>query len=241
MSPKITICPHFLIEYTLTTPKEIYIEIIKPLYDCLNECKSKEIQVVLSKEILLAFHSSYPWDQTSDPIWAGHLRDWYHLISPGILKADIINVDSSVIGITSNCSLLQPPIINMFARFLTVFGSNTMHGGLNEEGIFLSQNCSFPIQLQNFCYVIHINDIAKVMHPWLRVYNQRLPYEGDYPFVPPANWRNSSSPIKGSLRGYLDHSGSSWEWDRMHGNHWDVQHSNTRDDYTNVSPEGRIL
>jgi hypothetical protein len=239
---KITICPHFFIDYNLTSPEEIYREIIKPLYECLDESNKQNIKIVLSKEILLAFGNSYPWVKTADNDWAGHLRDWYALISPSILKAEIINVENAApIGI-SNCSLTNFSTVEMFARFLTVFGSHTMHGGLHEEGVFISNNCVYPAQLQSFLYVIDPRlDLIKVVHPWLRVYKKPLPYEGEFPFIPPKNWRNYSSPIKGTLRGFLDSSGNIWEWDRMHNDHWDVQHSLTRGDYTNISQDGRVL
>ena len=239
---RITVCPHYLVDYNLTSPDEIMKEIIKPLYECLSECNSKNIQLVLSKDILDAFELSWPWDQSSDPLWSGHLRDWYYLISPNILKADIIKVPAATVGITPNCSLISATTTDMFARFLAVFGSQAMHSGLNEEGIFINTNCAYPVQLQKFCYVINpIDDLVKVIYPWLRIYNRPLPYDGDYPFIPPTNWRNFSSPIKGTLRGYLDDAGNSWEWDRMHDDHWDVQHSCARDDYTNISPDGRVL
>jgi hypothetical protein len=211
-----------------------------PLYVCLSECIDKNIELVLSNEILIAFESSYPWAETHDPLWAGHLRDWYQLISPSIQRADIIEV---VAGPTiANCSLVGPTTAAMFSRFLSVFGSSTMHGGVHEEAIFISNQCLYPVQFGKFYHVINPkNELVKVIYPWLRLYNRDLPYEGDYPFIPPSNWKNSPNPIKGTLRGYLDNAGSSWEWDRMHDNHWDVQHSNKKGDYTNVSPDGRVL
>lgn len=239
---RITICPHYLVDYQLTSPDEIMKEIIKPLYDCLCECNIRNIQIVLSNEIINAFESSWPWDQSSDPSWAGYLRDWYSLISPNLLKADIINVPNNTVGVTPNCSLISVETADMFARFLAVFGSQTMHGGVNEEGIFISAKCAYPVQLQKFLYIkTPIDDLVKVIYPWLRIYKRPLPYGGDYPFVPPTNWKNFPSPIRGTKRGYLDDAGDSWEWDRMHDDHWDVQHSATNGGYTNVSPDGRNL
>ncbi|WP_158278919.1 polymorphic toxin type 17 domain-containing protein [Leucothrix arctica] len=105
----------------------------------------------------------------------------------------------------------------------------------------MSQNCSYSSSALKFCSVENANDYLKVIYPWLRIYQKPLPCFGEFPFIPPSNWRNFAAPIKGSQRGFLDESGNSWEWDRLHDNHWDVQHSSKTGDYTNVSPEGVIL
>lgn len=162
---RLTICPHYLIDYNLTSPDDILKDIIMPLYICLNECVEKNVQLVLSSEILMAFEHSYPWAQTNDPSWAGHLRDWYQLISPSIQRADILEVGTGTAADTGNCSLVDTKTHDMFTRFLAVFGTSTMHSGLHEEGIFISVNCAYPVELQSFCYVINPNDdLIKVIY-----------------------------------------------------------------------------
>ena len=63
-----------------------------------------------------------------------------------------------------------------------------------------------------------------------------LPRGGDRPYVPPG--RGKSDRERGKP-GYLDKYRNRWEWDRLHKDHWDVQHKNGK--HTNVTPDGTVL
>ena len=122
------------------------------------------------------------------------------------------------------------------------FGKSTLCNGVHEEGIFISDHCSYPAPLDNFYLFNDFNDIDKVKYPWLRIYNRELPAEGDYKFIPPDNWRESLEPIRDpQSHGFIDFNGNVWKWDRLHNNHWDVQHTGIGAGYSNVTIDGRVL
>lgn len=77
-------------------------------------------------------------------------------------------------------------------------------------------------------------------------------------YIPPSSWNPAeiskeewrSGPFPRARRqldpetwknGPVDRRGRIWDWDRMHGDHWDVQHEDERDRRRmNVLPDGRI-
>lgn len=240
---ELSICPHFLTDYKLTTPAEFEKVIIAPLIECLRKAKEDNIQIVLSKEILIEHRNNYPWSLNCDPLWSKYLSLWDSYITSYISKARIIDVPLAAANINTNCTNLQQTISLMFARFLGVFGQGLMHGGVHEEAIYIAECCNYPQQLNGYLLVTTSNDFNKIRFPWLRVYKKKLPYEGEFPFIPPDDWRRHSAPIRASYKpnGFLDIVGNAWEWDHFHGEQWDVQHSEGYGNYTNVNCEGNVL
>lgn len=62
-----------------------------------------------------------------------------------------------------------------------------------------------------------------------------LPRGGDHPYVPPKSGRGKPVKIKGKTA-WKDNQGRTWEWDRLHKDHWDVTDKNG--DHINVNPDG---
>ncbi|MEO3684714.1 hypothetical protein ABHN84_20845 [Shewanella vesiculosa] len=240
---ELTICPHFLTDYNLTTPAEVEKVIIMPLIKCLKKAKEDNIQIVLSKEILIKHRNNYPWSLSVDPLWSKHLSLWDAYITSYIGKARIIDVPHSVPKTNKNCNTIQASTSLMFARFLEVFGKGLMHGGIHEEAIYISEDCKYPQQLNRYLLVNTPHDFNKIIFPWLRFYKKKLPYEGEFPFVPPTDWRKHPNPNKASYHpyGFLDVVGNVWQWDHFHGEQWDVQHSEGYGNYSNVNCEGKVL
>lgn len=240
---ELTICPHFLMDYNLTTPEQVEKEIIGPLIKCLKKAKEDNIQLVLSKEILIEHRNNYPWSLGVDPLWSKHLSLWNTYITSYIGKATILDVPHSSPKTTKNCNTIQATTSLMFARFLEVFGKGTMPGGEHEEAIYVTGNCQYPTDLHKYLIVTTPNDFNKIIFPWLRFYNKKLPYKGEFPFVPPIDWRKHPKPSKASYSpyGFLDNVGNVWQWDHFHGEQWDVQHSEGYGNYSNVNCEGTVL
>lgn len=240
---RITICPHYLTDYNLTTPQDIELNVIKPLIQCLKLAQENGIPVVLSKEVLRIHRQSFPWNLSVDPEWAKYLSMWDGYITSYLTKATIIAVSDFTPSLLSKCNHIQSNTALQFSRFLEVFGQGEMHGGTHEEGIFASINCDYPQELNRYFLLTDLKDISVIKFPWLRIYDRDLPITGEFHFSPPSNWRNFDHPIKASTYpyGYLDNAGNKWEWDRMHRDHWDVQHSEGRGNYSNVSIEGTVL
>ncbi|MFM5554268.1 hypothetical protein ACET6R_08815 [Aeromonas veronii] len=239
----LTICPHFLTDYKLSSPADVEKDIIKPLIQCLKLADEHNIPLVLSKEILILHRQNYPWNLSADPIWAKYLATWNGFITSYLTKVKIMQVDNFTPNHTYSCSHLSSNTITAFSKFIEVFGSGKMHGGSHEEGIFISASCNYNTQLDKYHSFSKIDDIVLIKFPWLRIYDRRLPYMGDFPYIPNENWRNFPIPIRSSIPpcGYLDKYGNSWQWDRLHNNHWDVQHPPQKGGYTNVSPDGKVI
>jgi hypothetical protein len=64
-----------------------------------------------------------------------------------------------------------------------------------------------------------------------------LPTGGDRPYVPPKDSHGKPKKVRGKP-GYVDEKGNTWEWDRLHKDHWDVQHPDGS--HTNVFPDGSV-
>lgn len=62
-----------------------------------------------------------------------------------------------------------------------------------------------------------------------------LPTGGDNPYVPPKSGRGKPVKIKGK-KAWKDAKGRTWEWDKLHKDHWDVTDKNG--DHINVNPDG---
>lgn len=62
-----------------------------------------------------------------------------------------------------------------------------------------------------------------------------LPTGGDIPYVPPKKGHGKPVKVKGKPA-YVDDQDRTWEWDRLHQDHWDVTDKNG--DHINVNPDG---
>ncbi len=242
---KLTICPHFIMDYTLTSPEDIAREIISPLHELFTGLDAREgVTLCMSNEILLRFRSTYPWQLMSDRRWKGHLIEWHTLITQNIVdRCLIIEPKNSQIASATCCTSLTQEVDDLFKRFLNFWCSTKLPNGSYEEGVFVSEsNCASS---SSFFVIYSSLDLDFLEYPWLQIYerfllqHQSLPPEGDYPFAPPRDWRNFSHPQKGLQNGFLDKDGNEWVWDRLHNNHWDVQEGGGS--YTNVGIDGSIL
>ncbi len=239
--PKFTLCPHFLVNYAYDNPLEIEQKIIKPLLDCLTQAQNLGIELVLATEILRYYEESYPWNKMSDPKWTGYIRDWHLLITTHLHKANFVSVnDVHLSKENRNCAIISTKIKQLFNQFLSVFGSAKMPNKNHDEAIFIADQCHYPSTFQRY-YLFQVPDhLDKVEYPWLRIYKKPLPPKGDFPFIPPNDWRKYTAPKRSISHAYVDKQGNEWKWDQLHNNHWDVQFPNAKS-YKNVTPNGRIL
>ncbi|AKB05077.1 polymorphic toxin type 17 domain-containing protein [Vibrio cholerae] len=239
---RVTICPHFLVELPKNvTPTYIETNYIAPLIANVQEAKKQQIDICLSSELVELYNNSFPWDKMADSSWTGYLIDWSNGIRSELLSyAKISSVPKTSTG-NVICNLLSIQVNELFEALLLKLGSGGMPSGMHPEGVISTQNCGSTGILSLFQLVQSKSDFEKVSFPWLRIYNQPLPTCGAFPFVPPKNWALSTSPIRGnrfSNNGYVDHVGNEWEWDKLHKDHWNVQHSAKTNDYTNVNVDG---
>lgn len=241
---RVTVCPHFLVELPQNVDAK-YIEenYITPLTSSVSEAKKQQIDICLSKELVELYENSFPWDKMNDPKWTGYLIDWDSSIRSELLSyAKISSVPATSSG-NVICNTLSVQVNELFEALLLKLGSGGMPSGMHPEGVISTQSCGTAGILSSFQLVQSKGDFERVSFPWLRIYNQPLPTGGAFPFIPPTNWTLFSSPIRGnrfSNNGYVDNAGNEWEWDKLHKDHWDVQHSSRKLDYTNVNVNGSI-
>jgi hypothetical protein len=239
--PRLTICPHFLVDYPYDDPLEIGREIIKPLLDCLTETQKLGINLVIAAEILQYYEESYPWNQISDPKWRGYINNWYVLITSHLNRARLVNVGNIEALEGNSCSIISNRVNQLFNQFLSTFGNSAMPNRKHDEAIFINDQCKYPENLNRYYLFQAPKHLDKVKYPWLRIYKKPLPPEGDFPFVPPDDWRKCPTPKRTAVsHAYLDQQGNEWKWDQLHKDHWDVQypHANA---YKNITPKGKIL
>ena len=130
---RLTMCPHYLTDYNLTSPDEIEREIIGPLANCLSKAIELGIEIAISKEWLIKVSDGFPWNRMEDGGWRKYLISWHCTISSFLGKAYIIPLSIEQTMQVDRCSHLQEETIRLFARFLAVFGRREMHGGKHEE------------------------------------------------------------------------------------------------------------
>lgn len=241
----VTICPHFLVDLP-TTQSALHIEkyYISPLRSCVSEAIRLNINICLSKELVVLYDNGFPWNRMNDDSWKGYLIDWDSSIRSTLLSnAKISSVPAVQVSSGNICHTLSTQVNALFEALLIKLGSGGMPSNLNPEGVISKTLCGSNSLLSSFKRIEIPSDLEQVLYPWLRIYRQPLPPVGEYPFIPPSSWVHSSSPIRRSNysnNGYLDHQGNEWKWDKSHNDHWDVQHSNNTNDYTNVNTDGSI-
>ena len=239
---RLTMCPHYLTDYNLTSPDEIEREIIGPLANCLSNAIELGIEITISNGLRDKVVNGFPWNQAEDSRWRQYLGTWYSTIFSYLGKATVISPQTEQIIKVDRCSHLQPESILLFARFLALFGRGGMHGGHHEESILCNASCNYGERLGSFYLLKSTAQLDHVLYPWLRLYPRYLPPKGSFKFTPPSDWRNYGEPRRGAgdlKEGYLDDKGNVWIWDRKHNDHWDVQLSTGG--YRNVSELGEHL
>ncbi|WP_318496408.1 polymorphic toxin type 17 domain-containing protein [Photobacterium leiognathi] len=241
---KITICPHFIIDLPQdATPQDIEANYMQPLISCLDEANERNINIYLSYELVALYENGFPWDRMDNTDWKGYLLDWDASIRSKLLNISKLKSIPSTNRETVVCNQLSDQVNGLFEALLLALHSSGMPSGMYPEGVIYKSTCGTNSLLTGFHRIEAPSCFDKVEHPWLRIYNQPLPPKGEFPFIPPFNWNHSAIPIRRnnfSNYGYLDAHGNEWEWDTLHDDHWDVQHSNRTNDYTNVNVDGSL-
>lgn len=225
--------------YKFSAPEEIGEKIIYPLRIIAGAAIDRCLPIQISKQIVELSREKYPWNLSEDPKWRGYLLEWNMVLVPILNKSDLIDSSSKTATIRTLCEKIDDErILGLYEEFLKLFSSNKMPRGISEEGIISDRCCLAAAENYKCVPIFSAADLDLVKFPWLRLYDKRLPPIGDYPFVPPADWKKLGIPPKGKSHGYLDAKNVEWVWDNLHKNHWDVQDGSP---YKNVTPEGKIL
>lgn len=238
---RLSICPHYLTDYDLTTPEEIHKQIIKPLDTILSAATSTGITIVVSRQILAKHRDNYPWNRSEDNVWRGHLMDWNATITSRLAKAEIVDAPTSSSQSISTCRKLHAETLVLFNSFLALYGTKTLSHGRHEEAIFTSSACTYSVNPNPFYLLEDTSCLKFVVHPWLRLYQKPLPPDGDFRFVPPSNWKTMTRPMRAGAPcyGFVDDNGNIWTWDKLHKDHWDVQLLR-ENKHINAMPDGSI-
>lgn len=248
---KVTLCPHYLMEYKYNNPKDIEKNILRYLTVFLLKLKESNVQLVLSKVLYSKILETFPWDKGQDNLWAGFIKDWQAQILPYLQKAKFISHEEHIEVIVSEekCQCVSNETKIIFENFLEVFAGKTINKQLSEEGLFCNEECGYTDDYKSFLIINeNLNNFRILLYPWLRVYpkDSLLPVVGEYTFVPPSDWRNSLAPLKNHKEpyGFIDDDGKVWKWDLDHKDHWDVQLSakqSSKGNYLNITPHGKLL
>ncbi|MGL5423917.1 hypothetical protein [Serratia sp. JSRIV004] len=240
---KVTFCPHHIIDIKENiTPEVIEKYFIEPLVNFLENAFNNELTVCVSQTLMTEFENTHPWRLMNDPIWKKWINDWYSLLKPLLSRAEILKhpiLDGE--GLT-RCDELPAHINKIFDDFLDAIATHTLPNNANEEAIFIPT--PWCANFNEFITIDSPEQIKFAKFTWYKIYPSNLPCQGEFPFVPPEAWRRSIIPRKGNApsHGYIDSARREWIWDLLHKNHWDVQNpGGGRDNYTNVSPEGKVL
>ncbi|WP_311749083.1 hypothetical protein [Proteus terrae] len=240
---KVTFCPHHIIDIKEDiTPEVIEKFFINPLIDFLNSAFENKLTVYISQTLMTEFENTHPWELINDPKWGKWIRDWYNLLKPLLSKAEIIKHPILDGESQACCKGLTARINNIFNSFLDEFATHSLPNNANEEAIFIPT--PWCANFDNFITVKNLGELKLAKYTWYKMYPLNLPCQGEIPFVPPETWRRSAVVSRGNAPGYgyMDSSRREWIWDSLHDNHWDVQDpGGGRDNYKNVSPEGKIL
>jgi hypothetical protein len=138
------------------------------------------------------------------------------------------------------------------------FGSAAVTAVLSLTAIFLAWELGHqilgipsPISLPNIP-AIHLPNIPTILPNTptnngpqstineARAHQDDLPLpgkaKGPYVFNPPKGVKDLSQTWDKEAKGFRDANGNIWVWDKLHNDHWDVQHRDGT--YTNVRPNG---
>jgi hypothetical protein len=242
--PKATICPKELISPNPVSTHNLgHLEesIIVPIIRFLESCEKFGVKIIFSSDILDLIQSEAPWQESEDPKVRSYLDTWILGVISPLLKCE--NVSTVGGGSGAWCGLVGGGIGGHFKELINSILENSPKTILGKFhfGIYVKNGCGGCVECASCIISDSINDVVKIKYPWYLIYPADLPWQGDVPFFPPANWENLVSPKRHVDFGYLDGRNRSWCKDRLHGNHWDVQFGQGNGDYFNVGYDGKLL
>jgi len=242
----ITICPKEMYSQSpITAGSALDFEknFVAPLIEIIEACESNGTEIELSSDIFELIIQRAPWSECDDPIVSGYLNSWHTGIAQSLYRFAKINTEN--LPANELCHVIADADVNNHFKNLLKklsIATKTTITGVHHLGIHVKSPCAKNIECVCNITLKDHTDLKYIKTPWYLAYPTELPDEGEYPFRPPKGWENSSGAKKGGEKGngYIDESGHSWEWDMLHKDHWDVQRGGTGN-YTNVSPDGKIL
>jgi len=235
---RVTICPSFFFINTELSPDIIERDYINPISNFLDQLDNHNIDLYLSADIMSLIFDQFPWNLYQDSNWKGYLNIWQSLLFSKINKKcknliGTLNADDSL---NISCQKNSNEVNVLFSKFLNTFKNNKLLiSGNFEEGIYIQNYCDSKSPFFN---ISQLDQLIQIEFPWLQVYDELLPPNGDYSFIPPSNWRKLTI-IRGNQNGFIDIDKNEWCWDMLHKDHWDVQLANGS--HKNVGPCGKIL
>jgi hypothetical protein len=242
----ITICPKEMYSHTpITEASALDFEknFIAPLLEIIEACEKNDTDIELSSDIFDLIIQRAPWSECDDPVVSAYLNSWHTGIAQSLYRFAKIKTENTPPREICN-HIADANINNHFKNLLEKLSATTKPTitGVNHLGIHVKNSCAKNSECVCNILLKDQYDLKYIKTPWYLAYPPHLPDSGEYPFKPPKDWENSSGAKKGGEKGngYIDEAGHSWEWDMLHKDHWDVQRGGTGN-YTNVSPEGKIL
>lgn len=241
--PRITFCPHHILDIDVDLdPRVIEAFYISPLVDFIKAANSSDLKVCISHNLLVMFEDKHPWSLSNDSKWSKWIADWYGVLKPLFDDMEIITHQDTKDERSIRCTGISEEVNNIFSNFLNTIASHGLYDGLNEESVFTPTPwCS---NFHDFITIKTPEQINFAQYTWYKIYPHSLPCTGNFPFVPPDDWRRNKNPRKAGAPsyGYIDKMRREWCWDKLHDNHWDVQNQGGgRGNYCNVTPNGEIL
>jgi hypothetical protein len=239
-----TICPKELVSPNPVSPHNLHeLErlLIFPLVRFIESCDELGVKIVFSNDLLCLIQEEAPWQECNDPEVRTFLETWISGVISPLLKLENINTNGNVPD--PLCGLLGNNIGAHFKELLQSKQSDlpTTILGKWHFGVFVKNGCAECVECTSCINIDSGDDVFKIKYPWYLIYPVDLPWQGDVPFRPPANWEFLNTPKRHTDHGYLDENGRSWGKDKFHGNHWDVQLGGGAGDYLNVGYKGNLL
>ncbi|WP_320736073.1 hypothetical protein [Enterobacter roggenkampii] len=237
---KITFCPHIIMDMPESTIEDIDDYIVSHFLNFMSAINFEKLSVLFSSELMDRFQEHYPWGRSLDEDWGQFVNQWHGLIMSKMTKVQLIEHDIINCGHGHNCNAISQTTKDIFNSFLEIIASHTLPERCNEEAIFSPMDdCNTH---SDFITIHDFKDLKPAEYPWYKYYPRELPCEGDYPFVPPSDWRMNSQPKKGSGHGFIDIDNREWKRDTLHRNHWDVQDERQGPGrYNNINYDGKKL
>ncbi|CAI0866564.1 hypothetical protein [Serratia quinivorans] len=237
---KITFCPHIIMDMPESTIEDIDDYIVSHFLNFMSEIDHERLTIYFSTILMDKFEEHYPWGRSADEEWGQFVKQWYGLIMSKMTKVQLIDHDVIECEYKHNCNSISQATKEIFNSFLEDFASHTLPEDCNEEAIFSPEDdCNAH---RDFITIREYNDLKPAEFPWYKYYPRELPCEGESPFIPPADWRMSTQPKKGTGYGFLDINSREWKRDTLHRDHWDVQDVRQgAGRYRNVNDDGEVL
>ncbi|SMC28057.1 hypothetical protein SAMN02745857_03090 [Andreprevotia lacus DSM 23236] len=239
----ITLCPKELMTNALSNKKSAqnFEETqLFPILELIEACEEAGISLVFSREILGEITEKAPWDAQEENI-RSYLNDWYNGIIVPLQKCtNLLTGGAPPEDICDQIS--DTNIHNHFKDLISQLDTDsTKILGKSLFSIYATNPCPENPKCGNGLLIHGFpkdkENLKKIKYPIYLIYPIELPADGPNPFTPPKNWDKSGSPQRSSAdNGYVDRTGRSWCWDKMHNDHWDVQLKNGS--HLNIFPNG---